>query len=97
MWLFSEIQIPALISTAVYSGMGLICFIVCWRLVKMMMPFDVVKEIEEDQNTSLGLIIGSMMLGLCLIISAAIISPSDSSASSTKSIAVKLPAATGTN
>lgn len=79
MWLFSEIHLPGLVSTAVYSGMGLLCFLVCWRLVKIMMPFDVVKEIEEDQNTSLGIIIGSMMLGLCLIISAAIMSPSDTS------------------
>lgn len=94
MWIFSEIQIPALVSTAVYSGMGLICFIVCWRLVKIMMPFDVVKEIEEDQNTSLGLIIGSMMLGLCLIISAAIISPSDTGTNLKVKATPKTPAAT---
>ena len=35
-------------------------------------PFSVRKEIEEDQNTALGIIIGSMIIGLAIIIGAAI-------------------------
>ena len=37
-----------------------------------LMPFSVRKEIEEDQNTSLGIIIGSFLIGLAMIIAAAI-------------------------
>ena len=49
-------------------------------------PFSVRKEIEEDQNIALGLIIGAMIIGMALIIGAAILSPSDAKSS------VKLPA-----
>jgi len=31
-----------------------------------------IKEIEEDQNTSLGIIMGSLILGIALILAAAI-------------------------
>ncbi|HMM58865.1 MAG TPA: DUF350 domain-containing protein [Candidatus Rifleibacterium sp.] len=34
-------------------------------------PFSVRKEIEIDQNTSLGIIIGSVMVGLSIIIASA--------------------------
>jgi uncharacterized membrane protein YjfL (UPF0719 family) len=35
-------------------------------------PFSVVKEIEQDQNTALGIIIGSVLIGMSIIIAAAI-------------------------
>jgi uncharacterized membrane protein YjfL (UPF0719 family) len=34
--------------------------------------FNVHKEIEEDHNTALGIVIGSIMIGLAIIIAAAI-------------------------
>jgi hypothetical protein len=37
-----------------------------------MAPFSVHKEIEEDQNVALGIIIGAIIIGIALIISAAI-------------------------
>ncbi|MFP6686390.1 MAG: DUF350 domain-containing protein [Polyangiaceae bacterium] len=35
-------------------------------------PFSIRKEIEEDQNTALGIVIGSVIIGLALVIAAAI-------------------------
>jgi uncharacterized membrane protein YjfL (UPF0719 family) len=35
-------------------------------------PFSVRKEIEEDQNTALGIIMGSVVIGLAIIIAAAV-------------------------
>ena len=78
--IFAEIQVASLVSTLVYCGIGLFFFVVCWKVIEKIMPFSVVKEIEEDQNTALGIIIGSMMLGLALIIAAAIAAPSDPAA-----------------
>ena len=37
-----------------------------------MVPFSIRKEIEDDQNTALGIVIGAVIIGLSLIISAAI-------------------------
>jgi uncharacterized membrane protein YjfL (UPF0719 family) len=42
-----------------------------WIIVKVT-PFSIRKEIQDDQNTSLAVLIGSVILGLAIIISAAI-------------------------
>ena len=36
-------------------------------------PFSVVKEIEEDQNVALAVIVGAVVLGISIIIAAAIV------------------------
>jgi uncharacterized membrane protein YjfL (UPF0719 family) len=41
-----------------------------WLICKIS-PFSVRKEIEIDQNTSLGIIIGAVMIGLSIIIASA--------------------------
>ena len=71
----TEHDIHQLLLTFVYSGVGIIVFGVAMWLVVKITPFSVQKEIEDDQNISLGIIIGSIMIGLALIISAAISSP----------------------
>ena len=59
-------------STLVYSLIGLMVFgLAFWIMVKVS-PFSIRKEIEEDQNTSLGIIIGSIMISLAIIIAAAV-------------------------
>lgn len=74
--IFSDVQLPQLVSTVVYVGLGLILFQASYFLIEKMTPFSVRKEIEEDQNIALGIIIGSMMIGLALIIASVIMSPS---------------------
>jgi uncharacterized membrane protein YjfL (UPF0719 family) len=60
------------IETIVYSIIGLVIYMIAFWLICKISPFSVRKEIEIDQNTSLGIIIGSVMIGLSIIISAAI-------------------------
>ncbi len=63
---------PALIlSTVIYALIGMVIFGLAFAVFNKLMPFSVRKEIEEDQNTSLGIIIGSFLIGLALIIAAA--------------------------
>ena len=60
-------------ATLIYSLIGALVFgLVFWIIVKIS-PFSIRKEIEEDQNTSLGIIIGSIMIALAIIIAAAIV------------------------
>ncbi len=54
------------------SVVGLIIFGIAFLLIVKISPFSVKKEIEEDQNTSLGILIGSIFISLAIIISAAI-------------------------
>ncbi len=64
---------PAVIlSSLVYTFIGLALFGVSLWIVTLVAPFSVRKEIEEDQNTSLGILIGSMFIGIAIIVAAAI-------------------------
>ena len=60
------------IQTVVYTFFGLVVFAFAfWAMVKVT-PFSIRKEIEEDQNTALAIVIAAVILGLALIISAAL-------------------------
>lgn len=65
-------MVRAIVSSVVFSTIGLVMFLIAWRAMQWLMPFSVRKELEEDQNTALGVVIGSIMLGLAIIIAAAI-------------------------
>lgn len=62
----------AVVSSAVFAGIGLAVFGLAFWIIKMVAPFSMKKEIEEDQNVALGVIIAGVMIGIGLIISAAI-------------------------
>lgn len=64
--------LPVLLTTVIFVAIGLIVFAVAFLIVVLVSPFSVKKEIEDDQNTALAIIIGSLILGIALIISAAI-------------------------
>lgn len=58
--------------TVIFVLLGLIVFAVAFGIVVLVSPFSVKKEIEEDQNISLAIIIGAIIIGVAMIISAAI-------------------------
>ena len=59
-------------TTVIFVAIGLIVFALAFVIVVVVAPFSVKKEIEEDQNTSLAIIIGAVIIGVAMIISAAI-------------------------
>jgi putative membrane protein len=63
--------VDALIFSLVGLAMFAIAFIVVIKIIKHV-PSSVRKEIEEDQNIALAIIIASMILGISLIVAAAI-------------------------
>ena len=62
--------LEVLVTTLIFVFIGLVIFSVAYGVLSFMYPLK--KEIEEDQNTALGIVIGSIMIGLALIIAAAI-------------------------
>ncbi|MEP6849268.1 MAG: DUF350 domain-containing protein [Acidobacteriota bacterium] len=64
--------LPVLTTTVIFVAIGLIVFAIAFLIVVFVAPFSVKKEIEEDQNTSLAIIIGAVIIGIAMIISAAI-------------------------
>jgi putative membrane protein len=68
----SALSPEVLIATIAYTLLGLLVFGGSLWLVTLVAPFSIRKEIEDDQNTALGIMIGAMFIGIALIISAAI-------------------------
>jgi len=62
----------ALVTSAAFSALGIVVFVIAFLIFKKILPFSLRKEIEEDQNTSLGIILGSVIIGISLIIAAAV-------------------------
>ncbi|HPJ38365.1 MAG TPA: DUF350 domain-containing protein [Spirochaetota bacterium] len=67
--------------TVIYSLVGIVMMGLGFLIIKFFTPFSIKKEIEDDQNTSLGIIIGSIILGISIIVAAVISSPSSISRS----------------
>lgn len=65
-----------LVLTLIFSLLGLAIALFGYFVYHWIVPFDLRKELEIDQNTSLGIVAGSIILGLCIIVAAAIASPS---------------------
>jgi uncharacterized membrane protein YjfL (UPF0719 family) len=61
-----------LLSSLVFTAIGLVFFAAAFWAICKFAPFSVRKEIEEDQNTALAILIGSVIIGLAIIIAAAV-------------------------
>jgi putative membrane protein len=64
--------LPVITTTVIFVAIGLIVFLIAFLIVVLVAPFSVKKEIEEDHNNALAIIIGAIIIGIALIISAAI-------------------------
>lgn len=67
-----EELLPVMATTMVFVLIGLVVFLIAFFIVVIVAPFSVKKEIEEDQNTALAIIIGALIIGIAMIISSAI-------------------------
>jgi len=55
-----------------YSVLGTVILLASFYAIEKVLPFSMRKEIAEDQNTSLGIILAAFIIGLSMIISSAI-------------------------
>ena len=62
--------LEVLVTTLIFVSIGIIFFALAYGILSRMFPIK--KEIEEDQNTALVIVIGSIMIGIAIIIAAAI-------------------------
>ena len=69
-WLSSHAR--PLVDSIVYSIVGTLVLGMSFYVIEKLLPFSMRKEIAEDQNVSLGIILGAFVIGLSIIIAAAI-------------------------
>ena len=61
-----------LLNAIVYSVLGIVIFSFAFVVIDRMTPYDLWKEICENRNTALAIMVGAMSIGVCIIIAAAV-------------------------
>lgn len=61
------------IATIFYAAVGIVMMGVAFKLYDMITPFDLNKELEEDKNIAVGIVIASVILGISIIVASSII------------------------
>ncbi len=72
--MFDQIILAEVISMLFYSAIGMLLLWVAWKVIDIVTPFPIIKEIEEDQNTALAILIGSVFLSMAIIIASVVVS-----------------------
>ena len=61
-----------LLVAAIFSLLGLVILGLVWLFLVKVLPFSLRKEMEDDQNIALGIVLGCLILGISIIIAASI-------------------------
>jgi putative membrane protein len=69
-WIANHLR--PVVDAVLYSVIGSVVLLGSFWLIEKILPFSMTKEIAEDQNVGLGIILGAFILGIALIISSAI-------------------------
>ena len=66
-------QLASLVlQTLIFAIIGVLIFALAFWIIVKTTPFSVRKEIEEDQNVAIAIVIGAVILGIAVVIAAAI-------------------------
>ncbi|MCY3018160.1 MAG: DUF350 domain-containing protein [Planctomycetota bacterium] len=66
-------DIPRLLAlSATFAVFGTIMFGIAFWVMSKVCPFSIRKEIEQDQNTALAIVMASVIIGMAIIISTSI-------------------------
>jgi putative membrane protein len=66
------INLSFVVNAVVFSFLGVLIFWLCFRLMDKLTPYLLWKEIIEEHNIALAIVVGAMSLGICIIIAASI-------------------------
>jgi len=63
---------PVIVTTAIFTAFGLLVFGIAYFIIVKATPFSIRKELEEDHNVALAIVIAAVIIGISVIIAAAI-------------------------
>ncbi|HEY0080600.1 MAG TPA: DUF350 domain-containing protein [Pyrinomonadaceae bacterium] len=67
-----EQLMPLVVTTLVFALIGIVLFALAFWIIVKATPFSVRKELEDDQNSALAIVIAAVILGIAIIVAAAI-------------------------
>jgi uncharacterized membrane protein YjfL (UPF0719 family) len=62
----------SIIGSILFALIGVVIFWISFVVLDKLTPYKLWEEIVEKQNVALGIVVGCMALGICLIVAAAI-------------------------
>jgi putative membrane protein len=65
-------QIGNVVNAIVYAAIGIIIFAGAFLVIDKVTPYNLWKEIVQEHNTALAILLGAMSLGICVIIASAV-------------------------
>lgn len=72
--IFSAVELAEVVSTIIYTGLGVTLMLASWLVLDLITPFSLRKEIAEQKNLAVAIVVGALFISIATIISAVIIS-----------------------
>ena len=66
------IQLSNVANAIIYAGIGIVIFAGAFLILDKVTPYNLWKEIVQEHNTALAILLGAMSLGICVIIASAV-------------------------
>ena len=60
------------LNAIIYAALGIVIFAVAFWVIDRLTPFHLWKEIVEEKNVAVAILMGAMSIGMCIIIAAAV-------------------------
>jgi len=67
-----NVQLGNVVSAILYAAIGIGIFIVAFFVIDKITPYHLWKEIVQEHNTALAILLGAMSIGICIIIASAV-------------------------
>jgi uncharacterized membrane protein YjfL (UPF0719 family) len=70
--MMEELELKYLLSTIVYTTLGLVLFILSLVFIEKITKFSITKKVADEGNIAVSIVIGSIIIAMGIIISSAI-------------------------
>ena len=67
-----NIQLTNVVNAILYAAIGIGIFIAAFFIIDKITPYHLWKEIVQEHNTALAILLGAMSIGICVIIASAV-------------------------
>jgi putative membrane protein len=68
----TDFHLGTVLNALVFALIGIVLFVATFVVIDKVTPFHLWKEIVDDKNVALAILLGAMSIGLCIIIAAAV-------------------------
>jgi putative membrane protein len=67
-----SIQLGNVVNAIIYAAIGIAVFAGAFLVIDKVTPYNLWKEVVQEHNTALAILLGTMSIGICIIIASAV-------------------------